>query len=233
MLVNGGDHRAETAPGMNHFVAFFRLQLGLFIFALSIVMMLGAGIGLDPWSAVHEGLTLRTVLSFGRITQLVGLALVVVSWVFLRVRPGLGTLCNMVLIGIWVDWLLARDVIPVHSMPSVAAFGQFLFGIAVNGFATALYIGARYGAGPRDGFILGLSHRLGTTIRATRVGIEITLLVTAFVLGGSIGWGTLLFALLMGPAMQAALRLLRVSSDPHAPRRPSRRQSGYAENLRR
>ena len=206
--------RRPTSP--LHFIAFLRLQLGLFIFALSIVLMLGAGIGLDPWSAVHEGLTLHTVLSFGRITQLVGLGLITVSWFLFRVRPGLGTLFNMLLIGIWVDWLLAAEVIPVHALPSVPAYGQFLAGIAINGFATALYIGARYGAGPRDGFILGLSRRLGHTIRVTRICVELTLLVTALALGGSIGWGTLLFALLMGPTMQIAMRMMRVSSDPNA-----------------
>lgn len=212
------EHRRNVTPRKGHLVAFVRLQIGLFVFAVSIVSMLGAGIGLDPWSAVHEGLTLHSSQSFGRVTQLVGLALVAVSWLFLGVRPGLGTLFNMVLIGIWVDWLLAWGVIPVQSGDSASAVAQFLVGILVNGFATALYIGARYGAGPRDGFILGLSRRSGRSIRVTRVGIEITLLVTALVLGGSIGWGTVLFALLMGPCMQAWMRALRVSRTPSASR---------------
>lgn len=194
---------------------FVRLQAGLFCFALSITVMLGATIGLDPWSAVHEGASAHTGLSFGRITQLVGLALIALGWLWLGVRPGLGTIFNMLVIGPWIDWIRQLGWVPVQESLGALGVAQFLVGIALNGFATALYIGARYGAGPRDGFVLGLSAKLRKSVRVTRVGIELTLLGIALLLGGSIGLGTLLFALLMGPTMQASLRLMRVSTDPN------------------
>ena len=193
---------------------FVQLQVGLFVFAVSVTLMLEAGIGLDPWSAVHEGLVFQTQLSFGRVVQGVGTLLIAFSWVVLRIRPGVGTVCNMLFIGAWIDLIRSGEWIPVWEAPDLLAYGQFLLGIVVNGFATALYIGAHLGAGPRDSFVLGSSARLGKSIRVTRVGIELTLLATAFLIGGTIGWGTLIFALLMGPVMQASLRLMRVSSGP-------------------
>ncbi len=195
---------------------FLRLQLGLFVFAVSVTLMLEARVGLDPWSAVHEGLVLQSGISFGRMVQLVGLLLIAVSWALLRVKPGLGTLCNMLFIGLWIDVLRSEGWIPVRDHPDWRAYAQFLAGILLNGLATALYIGARFGAGPRDSFVLGLSARLGRSVRATRVGVEAALVVTAFLIGGTIAWGTLIFTVLMGPVMQASLRLLRVSTDPNA-----------------
>lgn len=197
---------------------FARLQFGLFLFALSIAVMLGASIGLDPWSAVHGGLSDQTGLSFGRVTQFIGLALIGLSWVWLGVRPGAGTVFNMLVIGPWIDLLRGQGWVPVQGTLGALGVVQFLAGIAINGIATGVYIGARFGAGPRDGFVLGLATKSARSVRVTRIGIEVTLLVAAFLLGGSIGLGTLLFALLMGPAMQASLRIMGVSTDPNARR---------------
>lgn len=193
---------------------FLRLQLGLLVFALSVTLMLEARVGLDPWSAVQEGLVLQSGLSFGRVVQGVGLLLIAVSWVLLRVRPGLGTVCNMLFIGLWIDVLRRAGWIPVHDQPGLPAYSQFIVGILVNGFATGLYIGARFGAGPRDAFVLGLSAKFGRSVRTTRIGVESTLVVTAFLIGGPIAWGTLIFTVLMGPVMQASLGLMRVSTRP-------------------
>jgi uncharacterized membrane protein YczE len=190
-----------------------RLQFGLFLFGLSVALMLEAHIGLDPWSALHDVLSGWSGLSFGRMAQGVGLIIIVFSFLALSVRPGVGTVCNMLIIGPWVDVLRAQA-----WFPSVQGWGlgitQFLCGILVMGLATAVYIGARMGAGPRDGFAMGLAQRLKKSLRLTRNSIEVTVLALAFLLGGSIGLGTLLFALLMGPAMQASLKLFRVSHDP-------------------
>ncbi len=193
---------------------FVQLQAGLFVFAVSVTLMLEARVGLDPWSAVHEGLVFQTQLSFGRVVQGVGTLLIAFSWAVLRIRPGVGTVCNMLFIGAWIDLIRHQGWVPVWEAPGLLAYGQFLLGILVNGFATALYIGARLGAGPRDAFVLGMSAQLGKSVRATRVALEVTLLATAFLIGGTIGWGTLIFALLMGPVMQTSLRLMRVSSHP-------------------
>ncbi len=190
-----------------------RLQVGLFLIGLAVSLMLEARIGLDPWSAFHDVLSARSGLSFGRISQLIGLSLIVFSRVVLAVRPGIATVCNMLIIGPWVDVLRPhlRFFDPGAGLPGTV---QFLGGTLVFGVATAVYIGARLGAGPRDGLAMGLSRRIGKSLRRSRIGVEVTVLIAAALLGGSIGMGTLLFAVLMGPTMQASLRIFEVSHDP-------------------
>ncbi len=188
-----------------------RLQVGFFLFGLAIALMLEAEIGLDPWSAFHEVVSQRSGWSFGRISQVTGLLLIVGSRVALSVRPGIATVLNMLLIGPWVD------VIRPH-VDFASGFGpglvQFLVAIPILGIGTAVYIGASLGAGPRDGLAMGLSRRIKKSLRASRISVEVTVLLAAALLGGSIGWGTLIFAVLMGPTMQASLRLFGVSHDP-------------------
>jgi len=190
-----------------------RLQLGLFLFGLAVALMLAADIGLDPWSALHQALSLRSGLSFGRVTQGVGLLLIVFNGLVLGVRPGVATVFNMLVIGPWVDLLRVQAWFP-DAIGGGIGVVQFLCAILVMGLASAVYIGARLGAGPRDGLSLGLSRRVKRTLRLTRNGIELTVLALAALLGGSIGLGTLIFAVLMGPTMQASLRLFAVSHDP-------------------
>lgn len=190
-----------------------RLQVGLFLFGFAVSLMLEARIGLDPWSSFHEALSLRSGLSFGRVSQIVGLALIVFSRLALEVRPGIATICNMLIIGPWVDVLRPQAWFP-HAGGVVTGTLQFVTGVLVMGLGTAVYIGARLGAGPRDGLAMGLSRRIGRSLRSSRIGIEVTILAAAFLLGGSIGFGTLVFALLMGPTMQASLKLFAVPHDP-------------------
>ena len=190
-----------------------RLQLGLFLFGLAVSLMLGAHIGLDPWSALHESLSVKSGLSFGRVVQGVGLLLIVFSALVLAVRPGIATICNMLIIGPWVDLLREQAWFP-DTQGGAPGTVQFVCGILVMGLGTAVYIGARLGAGPRDGLSMGLARRVGRSLRSTRIGIELTVLTIAAVLGGSIGLWTLIFAALMGPAMQASLKLFSVSHDP-------------------
>jgi len=192
---------------------FARLQLGLMLFGLAVALMVEARIGLDPWSSLHEGLSLRTGLSFGRISQGIGLLLIVGSRVFLRVRPGIATICNMLLVGPWIDFFRALGGFPAQA-EMLAGIVQFLVGIAVLGLASATYIGARLGAGPRDGLAMGLALRIERSLRVTRNGIELTVLIVGASIGGPIGLGTILFAVLMGPTMQTSLRVFRVSTDP-------------------
>ncbi len=194
-----------------------RLQVGLFLFGAAIAVMLEAGIGVDPWSTLHEGLSLQLGVSFGRISQGIGAVLILCSWLSFRVRPGIGTVLNMLLVGPWVDVLRVQTLVP--WMPGgVSGVLQFLAGILLLGLASAVYLGARLGAGPRDGFVMGLSRRLKKSLRGTRVGVELVVLVLGASIGGPLGLGTVLFALLMGPTMQAALRIGSVSTDP-SPRR--------------
>jgi len=190
-----------------------RLQVGLFLFGLAIALMLEAKIGLDPWSSFHEALSVRSGLSFGRISQGVGLILIVFSRLALEVRPGFATICNMLIIGPWVDLLRIQPWLPTADGTWTGVL-QFTVGILVIGAGTAVYIGARLGAGPRDGLAMGLSRRIDTSLRRARIGVEVTVLAAAAFLGGSIGLGTLMFAVLMGPTMQASLKLFAVPNDP-------------------
>ncbi len=192
---------------------FLQLQFGLFLFAASVTTMLEAKIGLDPWTSLHEGASSHLGLSIGSVTQGTGLILIAISWFVLRVRPGLGTVFNMLVIGPWIDLLRSQAWFP-RGTDMIDGTVQFLCAILLMGIATALYIGARFGAGPRDGFNMGLSQRVGRSLRLTRVTVEVCVLAIGFLLGGSIGLGTLIFALSMGPVMQTALRVFSISHDP-------------------
>lgn len=196
-----------------------RLQVGLFLFGLAVTLMLEAHIGLDPWSALHEAVSVASGLSFGRISQGVGLLLIVFSMLALSVRPGIATVCNMLIIGPWVDLLRAQAWFPRTDGLLLGSL-QFTTGVLVMGVGTAVYIGARLGAGPRDGLAMGMSRRVGRSLRTTRIGIEVCVLALAAALSGSIGLGTILFAVLMGPTMQASLKLFAVSHDPSPSFRP-------------
>jgi uncharacterized membrane protein YczE len=186
------------------------------LFGLGIALMLGANIGLDPWSVFHQGLATQTGLSFGRVTQLVGLGLIAVSFLALRVRPGLATVLNMLLVGPWVDFYRAQPWLP-NAEGWLWGVGQFMVGVVLVGLASGLYIAARFGAGPRDGFVLGLSLKLNLSIRLTRSGLELLVLGVGFLLGGPPGLGTVLFALTVGYFMQRFLRLFRYQHGPVTP----------------
>jgi uncharacterized membrane protein YczE len=187
---------------------FAQLQLGLLTFGVGVSLLIESHIGLDPWSCFHLGTSMQTGLSFGRVVQSVGLMLIIVSWAGLRQRPGVGTVFNMLVIGPWVDLFRAQPWYP-SSDGGTAGVLQFLVGLALIGLASGLYIGARLGAGPRDSFVLGLSQRLGRSIRVTRIALEVAVLCIGWLFGGPVGLGTILFALLMGPLMQLSLRVFR------------------------
>lgn len=198
---------------------FAQLQLGLFLFGLAISTMLEAHIGLDPWSVFHLGLSGQSGLTFGRVTQMVGLVLVGASWWLLGARPGVGTVFNMGVVGPWIDLVRGTSWLPRQSGGGLGV-AQFVVGLVLIGLASGMYIGARLGAGPRDSFVLGLSRRLGRSIRATRIGLELGVLAIGYLLGGTVGLGTVLFALLMGPLMQLSLRVFRyehAGASPPAP----------------
>lgn len=182
-----------------------QLVFGLLLYGWSMALMIEAGLGLDPWDVFHEGLTHYLPLTFGQITILVG-AVVLVLWIPLRQWPGLGTLLNVILIGIAVDqglWLLEQpDSLALRAVMLVA-------GVVLNGLAGALYIGAHLGPGPRDGLFLGLVRRTGYSVRLMRTSIEVAVLALGWVLGGTVGIGTVLYALAIGPLVQAFLPLVQ------------------------
>ena len=171
-----------------------QLLAGLLLYGISDSMLLLAGLGVDPWDVLHQGLARRTGLATGTWAIIVG-ALVLLLWIPLRQRPGIGTLCNVVLIGAVIDALLAT-VAPPHSLPVRAAV--MLAGVGLNGVATGLYIGAGLGPGPRDGLMTGLAAR-GHSIRVVRTGIEAGVLLVGWLLGGNVGIGTVVYAACIGP----------------------------------
>lgn len=185
---------------------FLQYQAGVMLLGLGLAVMLEAHVGLGPWGVFHEGLSGVTGLSFGRILQLVGVAVIGIGWWLTGQRPGFGTIVNMLLVGPWVDLFRAQSWLPsTHALlPGVL---QFVAGTAVIGLATGLYITAGLGAGPRDGLVLGVARKLEFSIRRARTLLELTVLAAGFLLGGPVGLGTILFAVLVGPAMQLSLWL--------------------------
>ncbi len=183
-----------------------QLYIGLVLYGTSSALLVRAGLGLDPWDVLHQGIARRLHVSIGAVVIVVG-ALVLLIWIPLRQRPGLGTLSNVVLIGCALDAALA--VLPTPHLLA-ARIGYLAVGIVLCGVATGLYIGARFGPGPRDGLMTGLARRSGWSIRVVRTGIELTVLAAGWLLGGTVGVGTVAYALAIGPLAQVFLRLFAV-----------------------
>src|SRR5271170_7927565 len=190
-----------------------QLFAGLVLYGISDSMLLLAGLGVDPWDVLHQGLSRRTGIPVGTWAIIVG-ALVLLLWIPLRQRPGFGTLSNVVLVGLVIDAMLAT-VPPVHGLPAQVVV--MLGGVVLNGIATGAYIGAGLGPGPRDGLMTGLAAR-GHSIRIVRTSIELTVLVTGWILGGTVGVGTVVYALAIGPIAHLTIPRLRIPlGDPMPP----------------
>lgn len=177
---------------------FIQLQIGLLLYGASLALMVRADLGLNPWSVLHQGLSERTGISLGMVVNLVGL-LVLLVWIPLRQKPGVGTICNVLLIGTAADvalWALP----PIEGLGLRIAF--LISAIVLNGAATAAYIGAGLGPGPRDGLTTGLVRISGWRIGWARTAIEVAVLAGGWFLGGVAGVGTVLYALANGPLVQ-------------------------------
>jgi uncharacterized membrane protein YczE len=183
-----------------------QLVIGLLLFGMSMGFMVRANLGLGPWDVFHQGLSNRVPLSYGVITMLVG-AVVLLLWIPLRERPGLGTVLNVIVVGLAVDATLALLSEPSTLLARATMLGG---GIVLNGFATGCYIGAGLGAGPRDGLMTGLSRRTGRSIRFVATCIQLTVLATGWLLGGTVGIGTVLFAVAIGPLVHVFLPRLTI-----------------------
>jgi uncharacterized membrane protein YczE len=175
-----------------------RLLIGLFLYGFTMAMMVESTLGLDPWDVFHEGLTHHVPLTFGQVTIVVG-GFVLLLWVPLRQWPGVGTVLNVIVVGLAADFGIAVIARPDELwLRAVLLVG----GIVGNGLAGAIYIGARLGPGPRDGLWLGLVRRTGRSVRFWRTSIEVSVLAVGFVLGGTVGLGTVLYALTIGSIVQ-------------------------------
>jgi uncharacterized membrane protein YczE len=190
-----------------------QLMVGLVLYGASMAMMLRSYLGLMPWDVLHFGVARWVPLSFGGVVILTGV-LVLLLWIPLRQMPGLGTVANVVVIGLASDVTLA-----LLGRPDAMAgrVGLLLGGIVLNGLATALYIGAQLGPGPRDGLMTGLARRVGWSLRLVRTSIEVSVVVVGFLLGGTVGLGTALYALSIGPVIQLFLPFSVVSLDAGSP----------------
>jgi uncharacterized membrane protein YczE len=171
-----------------------QLYGGLVLYGISASFILLAGLGADPWDVLHQGLARRTGIGTGIWVCIVG-ALVLLLWIPLRQRPGFGTLSNVVVIGLVMEAILTAFQPADDLAVRAVLLGS---GVALNGVAIGLYIGAHFGPGPRDGLMTGLAAR-GHSIRVVRTGIELTVLAAGAALGGTVGVGTVLYALAIGP----------------------------------
>ncbi len=190
-----------------------QLLVGLLLFGFSMALLLRANLGLEPWGVLQYGLIQHVPMSYGLMSIVVSFV-VLLLWVPLRQWPGLGTLANAIVIGLAIDATLA-------VVPDIQGLGWrvlvMLVAILGNGIAGALYIGSQLGPGPRDGLMTGLSRRTGGSIRLVRTGIEVTVVILGWLLGGIVGVGTVLYAVLIGPVVQLFLPMLTVRVERPSP----------------
>ncbi|MFE0646186.1 YitT family protein [Streptomyces sp. NPDC058877] len=183
-----------------------QLYAGLMLYGISSALLVCSGLGLEPWGVLHQGLAEKTGLTIGVVSIVVG-AVVLLLWIPIRQRPGLGTVSNVFVVGLAMDGTLAL-------VPGVDGLVQqvplLVLGVVLNGVATGLYIAARFGPGPRDGLMTGLHRLTGRSVRLVRTAIEVAVVTTGFLLGGSVGVGTVFYALAIGPLAQFFLRRFAV-----------------------
>ncbi|MDW7671411.1 MAG: hypothetical protein SCK57_00490 [Bacillota bacterium] len=188
-------------------IRLLRMLAGLFLFAVGIVMTINANIGLAPWDVFHQGLSNVLGITMGQASIIVGVVVVGVDF-FAGERIGWGTLGNMVFIGLFIDFLMLNNLIPEMQL-FIAGVFQMVAGLFVIGIASVLYIGAGMGCGPRDGLMVALLKKTGRSVSLIRGILEGGALVCGWLLGGTVGLGTVITALLTGPMVQLAFRMLR------------------------
>ncbi|MEU6276943.1 hypothetical protein ABZ871_31740 [Streptomyces populi] len=205
------DSASAEAPGPGRLPGrLAQLYAGLALYGASSALLVEAGLGLEPWNVLHQGLAELTGLTIGGVSIVVGAA-VLLLWIPLRQRPGLGTVSNVFVIGLSMDGTLAL----VPDVRSLALRIPLLVaGVVLNGVATGLYISARFGPGPRDGLMTGLNRRTGRSVRLVRTVLEVAVVATGFALGGTVGVGTVLYAAAIGPLAQFFLRVFAARPAP-------------------
>jgi len=192
------------------------LLAGLVLFGVGIAVMAASGLGLGPWEVFHQGISNRTGIPLGTVSILVGIPVLALWWP-LGERPGIGTVLNVALIGTATN--VALPLLPQPGEP-VVQLAMSVGGVLLIGLGSGLYLGADLGPGPRDGLMTGLHHRFNWSIRRARTAIEVSVLVAGFLLGGTIGLGTILFAFGIGPVVQVFLRVFDREGRVSRRRRP-------------
>lgn len=202
-----------------------QLLIGLAMYGISLAVFIRAGLGLDPWDVFHQGVATKTGFSIGVVVIAVSF-IVLLLWIPLRQMPGIGTVANAVLVGLFADlglWLIP----PVSHLGGQIA--MLAGAVILNGIASACYIGARLGPGARDGLMTGLVRRTGWSVRLVRTGIEVTVLAVGLLLGGSVGVGTVVYALAIGPIVQVLLPRFMVPEPVPEPGSDPGRETATAE----
>lgn len=189
-----------------------QLYVGLWLYGVSLALMVLGAIGLAPWDVLHSGVTKHVPITLGQAVILFSFV-VLLFWIPLREKPGLGTVSNALVVGVAADATLAMFDAPDALL---ARIPLMVGGIVLCGFATALYIGAQLGRGPRDGLMTGLARRTGLSIRLVRTGIEVTVVLIGLALGGTLGIGTIAYALTIGPIAQWMMPWFLVDLAPRA-----------------
>jgi len=184
-----------------------QLYAGLALYGVSMALIVSSTLGNMPWDVLHQGLADRLGWSIGTAAIVVG-ALVLLAWIPLRQRPGLGTVSNVVVLGLALDATLAVVDAPTSLVPRIALL---VGGILLNAVATAAYIGVQFGPGPRDGLMTGLVRRTGGSVRLVRTSLEVAVVAVGWLLGGTLGVGTVLYAVAIGPLVQVLLPRLTVT----------------------
>ena len=187
-----------------------QLLIGLFLYGVALALMIEAAIGLDPWTVFAQGLDLRTGAGIGLLTVLIGMVVLLI-WIPIRQKPGIGTVLNVLLVGPAIEFGLWAFEAPEELWARILIFAG---GLALLAVATGLYIGAGFGPGPRDGLMTGFHARFGFPIWAVRTVVEGTVLTIGWLLGGNVGFGTVAFALLIGPMVHVTVPRLRVPLAP-------------------
>jgi uncharacterized membrane protein YczE len=191
-----------------------QLFLGLFLYGVSMAFMVESGLGLTSWDVFHQGVSKATGISFGTVVILAGVPILLL-WIPLRQRPGFGTIANLIVIGLVVDGALAV-LVPGESLAMRITY--LVTGILLNGVATGLYIGSKLGPGPRDGLMTGIVGRFPRlSVRLVRTSIELLVLGMGFLLGGTVGLGTIAYALAIGPLAQLFIPVFTVRPAVPAP----------------
>lgn len=181
-----------------------RLVIGLSLYGVGCAVMIAAGVGLDPWMVLSQGVATQTGVGIGWVTNIIGLAVLLI-WIPLRQKPGPGTILNIAIVGTAIQLTL-----PLLATPDafVLRLVMFMAGTVLVGLATGLYLGTDWGPGPRDGLMTGLSRRVGVPLWVARTAVEVTVLIAGWLLGGTVGLGTIIFALAIGPLCQFFVELL-------------------------
>lgn len=182
-----------------------RLNVGLFIYGLALAMVVNARVGIPPWDVFAQGISIQLHTSYG-VASIIVSTIVLIFWIPLKIKPGVGSIMNAILIGLWMDfWSPYLPVLDLYWQN----LAMFLLGMCTVAFATGLYITSNLGSGPRDGLILGLTKRLGWKVWQLRTLIEVIVLAVGWVMGGQVREGTVIFAICIGYLMQGALKFFK------------------------